>query len=98
MTEVCSDISDATCELCGEPMPAGETMFKFHGYSGPCPKPPLPKETQPSVIDFDDGEISVRLDGKELRGWSYKDDSERRTKMLCAREYVEGWCDGRGAR
>ena len=22
-------------------MPAGETMFKFHGYSGPCPKPPL---------------------------------------------------------
>lgn len=33
----------ATCELCGEPMPDGETMFKFHGYSGPCPKPPLTK-------------------------------------------------------
>jgi hypothetical protein len=32
----------ATCELCGEPMPEGETMFKYHGYSGPCPKPPLP--------------------------------------------------------
>lgn len=31
------------CALCGEPMPAGEEMFKFHGYSGPCPKPPLPK-------------------------------------------------------
>ncbi len=29
------------CELCGEPMPDGETMFKFHGYSGECPKPPL---------------------------------------------------------
>lgn len=28
-----------TCELCGEPMPKGETMFRFHGYSGPCPKP-----------------------------------------------------------
>lgn len=28
------------CELCGEPMPLGEEMFKFHGYSGPCPKPP----------------------------------------------------------
>lgn len=27
------------CELCGEPMPAGEEVFKFHGYSGPCPKP-----------------------------------------------------------
>jgi hypothetical protein len=30
------------CELCGEPMPEGEQMFKYHGYSGPCPKPPLP--------------------------------------------------------
>ena len=50
---------------------------------------------QPRVIDFDDGEISVRLDSKELRGWSYKDDVERRIKMLAAREYVEGWCDGR---
>lgn len=49
--------------------------------------------TNPRVIDFDDGEISVRLDGKELRGWSYKDDAERRIKMLAAREYVEGWCD-----
>ena len=28
------------CEICGEPMPPGEEMFKFHGYSGPCPKPP----------------------------------------------------------
>ena len=28
-----------TCELCGEPMPEGEEMFKFHGYSGPCPWP-----------------------------------------------------------
>lgn len=31
----------ARCELCGEPMPPGEEMFKFHGYSGECPKPPL---------------------------------------------------------
>ena len=34
----------ATCELCGEPMPAGEEMFKYHGYSGPCPKPPKHKQ------------------------------------------------------
>lgn len=27
----------ALCKLCGEPMPPGEEMFKFHGYSGPCP-------------------------------------------------------------
>lgn len=49
----------------------------------------------PRVIDDDAGEITVSLNGKELRGWSYKDDGERRTKMLAAREYVEGWCDGR---
>jgi hypothetical protein len=35
-------MSDERCGLCGEPMPPGEEMFKFHGYSGPCPKPPLP--------------------------------------------------------
>lgn len=34
------------CNICGEPMPDGEEMFKFHGYSGPCPKPPLPKKEQ----------------------------------------------------
>jgi hypothetical protein len=33
----------SNCTICGEEMPQGEEMFKFHGYSGPCPKPPLPK-------------------------------------------------------
>lgn len=32
-----------TCELCGHPMPEGESMFKIHGYSGPCPEPALPR-------------------------------------------------------
>lgn len=49
---------------------------------------------QPRVIDNDKDEITVSLDGHELRGWSYRDDSERRQKMLQAREYVEGFCDG----
>ena len=39
-----SVIDVVKCDLCGEPMPAGETMCKFHGYSGPCPKPPLARE------------------------------------------------------
>jgi len=26
------------CELCGQPMPKGEEMFKYHGASGPCPE------------------------------------------------------------
>lgn len=57
-----------------------------------------PSPGEPSVVDFDDGEISVRLNGNELRGWSYKDDAERRVKMLAAREYVEGYCEGRDAK
>lgn len=47
----------------------------------------------PRVTDNDNGGIIVTFNGSELRGWSYKDDSERRAKMLAAREYVEGWCD-----
>lgn len=53
--------------------------------------------TNPKVTDNDHGEISVTLNGRELRGWSYENDEQRRTKMLLAREYVEGWCDGREA-
>ncbi len=37
------------CELCGDPMPTGEEMFKYHGYSGPCPKPPLVEPQAPEV-------------------------------------------------
>lgn len=47
------------------------------------------------VTDNDKDEITVTRDGQEIRGWSYKNDLERRAKMLCAREYVEGWYDGR---
>lgn len=49
----------------------------------------------PRVTDNDQGEITVSLDDKELRGWSYANDTERRAKMLLAREYVEGYCDGK---
>jgi hypothetical protein len=48
----------------------------------------------PSVTDNDHGEITVSLDGKEMRGWSYQSEAEQRIKMMQAREYVEGWCDG----
>jgi hypothetical protein len=52
----------------------------------------------PRLTDNDQGEISVTYDGKEIRGWSYKSDGERRAKMLAAREYIEGWCDGRDSK
>ena len=40
----------ALCTICGEPMPAGEEMFKFHGYSGPCPKPPIERMTLEKLL------------------------------------------------
>ena len=54
--------------------------------------------THLTVTDNDNGEITVSRGSVELRGWSYKTDDERRTKMLAAREYVEGWHDGYEAR
>ncbi|MDO8596620.1 MAG: hypothetical protein Q7R45_08350 [Sulfuricaulis sp.] len=44
-------MAKANCELCGDPMPAGEEMFKYHGYSGDCPKPPLPNPTMQTITD-----------------------------------------------
>jgi hypothetical protein len=44
----------SNCELCGESMPAGEEMFKFHGYSCECPKPrlkPVKFRKRPVVIE-----------------------------------------------
>jgi len=49
-----------TCALCGEPMPDGETMFKYHGYSGPCPKPP-----RASIAPYMQGSVP------EI-GWQYE--------------------------
>jgi hypothetical protein len=61
------------CKLCGEPMPEGEEVFKYHGYSGPCPKPPLP-EPSPSASAPDGGErpvvagVVARADERLRRG------------------------------
>ena len=43
------------------------------------------------IIDDDCSEIRAVLDGKEIRGWIYHDGTERRAKMLAAREFQEGW-------
>ena len=45
----------------------------------------------PRITDNDTGEISATVNDKEVRGWSYKDDAERRMKMLMAQEFAEGW-------
>lgn len=38
------------CSVCGEPMAENESMFKFHGANGPCPKPPKYSPHQFRVI------------------------------------------------
>lgn len=57
----------AKCNLCGEPMPEGEEMFKYHGYSSPCPKPPLPKPSRnerivTAIKKFVEGCATIRGD------------------------------------
>ena len=42
------------------------------------------------VVDNDADDVSI-MDGEiQVRGWSYANDAERRVKMLCAREWMEG--------
>lgn len=60
----------ATCGICGEPMVEAESMFKFHGFLGPCPKPPLKKETtvkmfKPEEVLLLEDRILVKLEKKE---------------------------------
>lgn len=58
------------CELCGDPMPAGEEMFKFHGYSGPCPKPIKPLSSKHGEVLAALHDIKCRL-----RAWMNDDDA-----------------------
>jgi hypothetical protein len=53
------------------------------------------KLNRPRVIDNDRGGVIVTWQGQQIRAWSYQNDTERRTKMMYAREYIEGWCDGK---
>jgi hypothetical protein len=71
--------------------------FRDHRLAKLATEHPELSEKQPRVSDDDKSEIKVTFRDRELRGWSYASEDERRTKMLAAREYVEGWCDGRDA-
>jgi hypothetical protein len=60
------------CVLCGEPMPEGEEMFKYHGYSGNCPKPPPPKPKVEAVIEYLHSEsesTQVLLTTEQIERW-----------------------------
>ena len=49
----------------------------------------------PKVVDDDKFTIWCEFKGKKTRWWHYDNDDERRRYMMYAREYVEGWYDGR---
>jgi len=51
------------CKLCGEPMPDGEEMFNYNGYSCDCPKPPLKADpyTKEYFEQVDIASIKARL-------------------------------------
>lgn len=59
-----------TCQLCGQPMPPGEEMFNYHGYSGPCPEPPTPAtpaattSPAPAPTPWRIAEVEVAGDGR----------------------------------
>lgn len=75
----------ARCELCGEPMPDGEEMFKFHGFSGDCPKPPLPKPVKAydtKCLDL----AQYFLGSANLRDADSEDELAQRVQ-----DAVEGW-------
>ena len=74
----------ALCQICGEPMPAGEEMFNYHGYSGPCPKPPLPKPTLKALVEYytgpdKDGEfyLTIHVDKKPYHQIGFSTPEER---------------------
>jgi hypothetical protein len=48
------------------------------------------------VVDNDKDEITVMDGDKEVRGWGYEDELQRRIKIGFAREFVEGWHHGDG--
>lgn len=72
------------CDLCGLPMPEGEEMFRYHGHSGPCPKPPFPnkegwywaKWLRPSSSTHEKEEMSFPLDWEIVEVWMnhFRDD------------------------
>lgn len=57
------------CELCGEPMPAGEESFRYHGFSGSCPKPPLPMSAASKTKAVEElSALVLKFDMLELPG------------------------------
>lgn len=98
----------SNCEICGAPMPAGEEMFKFHGYSGPCPQPPIAKPKRLVVceyakVDETDGTFSIEIavNGQpydRIDNFATAGERDRALDDLLAMMRSVGARDGSGAR
>lgn len=66
-------VSEGQCERCGELLPEGERMFKYHGYSGSCPKGPRPRAQRVGIVEYlrgraNDGQfyLQIKFDGVDF--------------------------------
>lgn len=85
-------MDEATCDLCGEPMPIGEEMLKFHGLSGPCPKPPLPKSTEAQLPGKPSVAIGVVVSCPKGHEYTYRPSDQLSGLIYCTSG--ECWSDG----
>lgn len=83
------------CAICGEPMPAGEEMFKYHGYSGNCPKPPLPRPQKKSYEELERELSAANAEVVQLRGENKQLKSDA-GKWIVDQAYVTGLETGGG--
>ena len=80
-----SDI--ARCCLCGEPMPPGEEMFKFHGYSCDCPKKIKPDAELGAKATRAVEGIVKAFDGIITCSWSREEDGSDTWSTGCCKEF-----------
>ena len=50
---------------------------------------------RPRVYDNRRGAVLVVWEDRQIRGYSYQNEEQRRLKIKYAHEFVEGWIEGR---
>lgn len=73
-------------------MPPGEDMFVYHGYSGPCPGPPLIKEVKESAEQFLRRAVTTGgrvVSSNDLNEWQLSEARVNRNMWVCPEGF--GW-------
>ncbi len=86
----------SNCELCGKPMPEGEEMFKYHGYSGPCPVEPA-DTAEAKVLELAATDPEWRMDAYhyEFKGTGIALIDRILSAVACAGKAYHHTCDWR---